>query len=108
MNINHFFPCRSPKGLLFFCAFFVGVGRRFYDISFVIYSNSSKGVWLYLKAVMFLKSTKKQKYDSIDHMAIYIFDDTIYFIASSPLFIANGVYDKEVDIILNTFGCDLK
>ncbi len=64
--------------------------------------------YLYLKAVMFLKSTKKPKYDSIEHVAIYIFNDTIYFIISSPLVIANGVYDKEIDTIFDTFNCDLK
>ena len=63
---------------------------------------------LYLKVVMSLKSTKKPKYDSMDHIAIYIFDDTIYFIISSPLVIANGVYDKEIDTIFDTFGCYLE
>lgn len=63
---------------------------------------------LYLKVVMSLKSTKKPKYDSMEHIAIYIFDDTIYFITSSPLVIANGVYDKEIDTIFDTFGCYLE
>ena len=65
------------------------------------------GHW-YLKAIISLKSKKGSKYDEIEHLAIYIIGDTIYFISSSPNASAGDIYDKEIDTIFDTFNCDLK
>jgi hypothetical protein len=58
----------------------------------------------YLKAISVVGNPNKPNNDMLNREAIYIFDDTVYFISTSELVQANSKYAAEIDSILDTFG----
>ena len=58
----------------------------------------------YLKAVSINGNPNKPHLDMVDRTAIYIFDDTIYFVSTNELVRANNKYAKEIDSIFDSFG----
>lgn len=58
----------------------------------------------YLKTVAIFGDPNRPHLDMVDRSAIYIFDDTIYFVSTNELVRANNKYAAEMDCILDTFG----
>lgn len=58
----------------------------------------------YIKVVSISGKPNKPNLDMLEKIAIYIFDDTIYFVSISELVRANNKYATEIDTILDTFG----
>ena len=63
---------------------------------------------LYLKVDFTSGNPNKPKLNKSNVTGIYIFDNTIYFVSLGQLVRGNGRHNKDFDIILNAFGCDLK
>lgn len=58
----------------------------------------------YLKFVYISGNPDKPRFDKIERVAIYIFDDTIYYITAGELVRANNKNAAEIELILNTFA----
>ncbi len=58
----------------------------------------------YLKAISINGNPNKPHLDMVVRTAIYIFDDTIYFVSTSELARANNKYATEIDSIFDSFG----
>ena len=62
----------------------------------------------YLKVVTIIRHLNNSKVDEIENLGIYIFDGTVYLVSVTGMLRANGKHDNDFNIILNTFGTDLK
>ena len=58
----------------------------------------------YLKAVSTIGVPNKPNRDRLENIAIYVFDDTMYFITIDESVRSNNKYTAEINIILDTFG----
>ena len=60
----------------------------------------------YLKFVYISGNPNKPRIDKIERTAIYIFDDTVYYITTGELVRANNKNAAEIELILDTFAAN--